>query len=102
MRYSIKYMDSALDDMAAIKEYLCRYYQSTWPKVAENIEHHIGYLQEIPHGFPLFPGSETYRKLVAGDYIVLYKVVEESLAVQVHAIWHGKMNIREHLRSLTG
>ncbi|MCL2857425.1 MAG: type II toxin-antitoxin system RelE/ParE family toxin [Oscillospiraceae bacterium] len=100
MRYDIKYMDSALVDMAVIKEYLPQYHESTWVKVARDVEHHIGFLRDIPHGFPLFPGSDSYRKLVAGDYIVLYKVVEESLTVQVHAIWHREMNILEHIRQL--
>ena len=100
MRYEIKYMDSALLDMALIKEYLSWYNAPAWPKAAENIERHIGFLREIPYGFPLYPGSEAYRKLVAEDYIMLYKVVEESLTVQVHAIWHGKMNILEHIRQL--
>ena len=74
MGYEIKYMDSSLADMVIIKEY--------------------------PYGFPLYPGSETYRKLVAGDYIVLYRVIEEKRIVEVHAIWHGKMNILEHIKNL--
>jgi mRNA-degrading endonuclease RelE of RelBE toxin-antitoxin system len=93
-------MDSSLLDMAVIKEYQSQYYENTWIKTAGEIEHHIGFLKEIPYGFPLYPGSETYRKLTAGDYIVLYKVIEEKHIVEVHAIWHGKMNIIELVKSL--
>ena len=99
MEYVVKYMDSALIDMIAIKEYLSQFYESTWLKVAEEIERHISFLQEIPYGFPTYPGSDTYRKLAAGDYIVLYKVIEQSHIVEVHAIWHGKMNIFEHIKN---
>jgi plasmid stabilization system protein ParE len=95
MGYEIKYMDSSLADMVIIKEYLSQFYESTWLKTAGKIECHIRFLQEIPYGFPLYPGSETYRKLVAGEYIVLYKINEEKHIVEVHAIWHGKMNIFE-------
>ena len=100
MRYELKYMDSALIDMAIIKEYLSLYYESTWFKVAREIEYHIGFLREIPFGFPLYDGSETYRKLVAGDYIVFYKVIEQNHIVEIHTIWHGKTNILEHFKSL--
>ena len=100
MGYRIEYMDSALIDMAVIKEFLSQYYESTWRNTAGNIERHIGFLQEIPYGFPLYPGSDTYRKLVAGDYIVLFKIIEQSSIVEIHAIWHGKMSILEHLKNL--
>ena len=99
-QYEIKYMDSSLADMIIIKEYLSQYYDSTWSKAAEEIMHHITFLKEIPYAFPLYPGSEAYRKLVAGDYLVLYKVFEENHTVEVHAIWHGKMNILEHIKKL--
>ena len=100
MGYEIKYMDSSLADMAVIKEYLSGFYESAWIKTAEEIEHHVGFLQEIPYGFPLYPGSETYRKLAAGDYIVLYRIIKEKHIVEVHAIWHGKMNILDHIKNL--
>jgi plasmid stabilization system protein ParE len=100
MGYEIKYMDSSLADMVIIKEYLSQFYESTWLKTAGEIEYHVGFLQEIPYGFPLYPGSETYRKLVAGDYIVLYRIIEEKHIVEVHAIWHGSMNILEHMKNL--
>jgi len=100
MRYRIKYMDSSLIDMAVIKKYLSQYYESTWLKVAGEIEYHTGFLREIPYGFPLYPGSGTYRKLVAGDYIVLYKIIEQNHIVEIHAIWHSKMNILEHIKNL--
>jgi len=102
MQYKIKYMDSSLSDMATIKEYVSKFYESTWLKTVEEIEDHIGYLSEIPYGFPLYPGSETHRKLVAGHYIVLYKVIEEDHIVEIHAIWHGKMNILEYIKNLPG
>ncbi|MCL2426768.1 MAG: type II toxin-antitoxin system RelE/ParE family toxin [Oscillospiraceae bacterium] len=100
MQYEIKYMDSSLADMVIIKEYLSNYYDSTWSNTAEEIMRHIAFLKEIPHAFPFYPESETYRKLVAGDYLVLYKVFEENHTVEVHAIWHGKMNILEHITKL--
>ena len=100
MGYEIKYMDSSLADMVIIKEYLSQFYESTWLKTAEKIEYHVGFLQEIPYGFPLYPGNETYRKLVAGDYIVLYRINEKKHIVEVHAIWHGSMNIINHIKNL--
>ena len=100
MRYAIKYMDSSLIDMAAIKEYLSQYSESAWLKAAGEIERHIGFLQEIPYAFPLYYGSDTYRKLVAGDYIVLYKIIGQDHIAEVHAIWHGRMNIFEHIKNL--
>ena len=100
MGYRIKYIDKSLVDMAAIKEFMSQYYESTWAEVAGNIERHIGFLRDIPHGFPLYPGSDTYRKLVSGDYAVLYKVFEQNQVVEIHAIWHGKMNVHEHIKML--
>ena len=100
MEYDIQYMDSVFDDLAVIKRYLSQFYEFTWPKTASEIEHHIAFLREIPRGFPLYPGSETYHKLVAGDYIVLYKVFDERRVVEIHAIWHGKKNIAELIDTL--
>ena len=94
------YIDSSLADMMIIKEYLSQFYESTWLKTASVIEHHVGFLQEVLYAFPLYPNSETYRKLVAGDYIVLYRIIEDKHIVEVHAIWHGRMNILEHITNL--
>jgi len=100
MEYRLKYMDSVLSDMALIKEYLSQFHESTWLKTVSEIEHHIGFLREIPYGFPLYPGNGAYRKLTAGDYIVLYKIIDEKHMVEIHAIWHGKMNIFELIKNM--
>ena len=100
MHYKIIYMDSALYDMANIKKYLSQFYESSWNKVMSAIEYRVRFLNDMPHSFPLYPGSAVYRKLVVGNYIVLYRVIEESHIVEVHAIWHGKVNIIEHIENL--
>jgi plasmid stabilization system protein ParE len=93
-------MDSSLEDMASIKKYLSQFYESTWPKTSIEIKGHIKHLEETPFAFPLYAGSKAYRKLVAGNYIVLYRIIEENHVVEIHAIWHGRMNIQKHIKYL--
>ncbi len=100
MRYDIKYMDSSLGDMASIKKYLSQFYSSTWTKAHTDIKRHISFLEKNPHGFPFYQDSGIYRKLVAGNYIVLYKINDEENKVEVHAVWHGSMNIEQHIKNL--
>ncbi|MCL2222764.1 MAG: type II toxin-antitoxin system RelE/ParE family toxin [Oscillospiraceae bacterium] len=100
MRYKIKYMDSSLYDMANIKEYLSQFYASSWVKVMSAIEHRAELLKDMPYSFPLYPGNAIYRKLVVGNYIVLYRIIEKDHIVEIHAIWHGSVNIVEHIENL--
>ena len=95
MSYRVKYMDSTLSDMATIKEYLSQFYASTWQKVAEEIKKSAKILEALPYSFPFYNDSEEYRMIVVGNYIVLYKIIEDTNVVEIHAIWHGSMNIAE-------
>jgi plasmid stabilization system protein ParE len=54
-------------------------------------------LKTHPYSCPVYEDVPDYRKLVVGDYLVFYIVNEDAKIVEIHRIFHGSRDIRQHL-----
>ena len=97
MSHRIKYMPRAKADLTRIGVYLSQYYRSTAKKFFTLLTEKIKRLKEFPYSCPIYEDAPNFRKLVVSDYIVLYKVIEDTKTVEVHRIFHGSQDISRHL-----
>ena len=93
-KHKIIYLDSAFFDLAEIRTYLDEYSLTAWSKLIDKLEKQTKGLEDFP-----FSGVKyrTYRRLVCDDYLVFYKVNEDSRTVEIHRILHGSRDIARHL-----
>ena len=86
MSYEIQYLPLAEQDLEDIAFYLSQFYPSTLKKFMNMLEKHISNLQDMPH-----MGTQygDYHKLVALDYLVFYKILEEQNLIKIYRVLHG-------------
>ena len=96
--YDVQFMDMAYEDYDAIYEYLSQFYPSTPEKFLAELEKSTATLEHSPYAFEVYAPVPQYRRMVVQNYLVFYKVFEESRKVEIHRILHGARNIQSILR----
>jgi len=97
MNYKIKYLPETIADRDAIKDYLSQYYVSTVKKFFKLLKEKTALLTRFPYSCPAYEDDPDYRVLIVGDYLVFYMVNEDEKIVEIHRIFHGSRDIKQHL-----
>ena len=97
MKYRIKYLPDTVTDREEIKTYLSQFYGSTVKKFIVSLRKKTSQLKSFPYSCPVYELDTDYRKLVVGDYLVLYMVNEDAKTVEIHRIFHESQNIKQLL-----
>jgi len=97
MKYGIKYLPVFMKDRDVIKTHLSRFYAGTEKRFFTLLRKKIKRLRDHPHICPVYEIDIDYRKLVVGQYIVLYTVYESSTIVEIHRMLPGSWDILNHL-----
>jgi len=97
MKYGIKYLPTFPADRDVIKAHLSQFYAGTEKRFFTLLRKKIKRLRDFPHMCPVYEIDTDYRKLVAGQYIVLYKVDESSAIVEIHRMLPASWDILNHL-----
>ena len=97
MRYQIRFLPETAKDLKEIKNYLTQYSEGAAKKLFGLLRKKIARLKDFPHSCPAYEDDRDYRVLVVGDYLVFYMVNEKTKVVEIHRIFHGLRDIRQHL-----
>ena len=97
MRYALEYIKSARIDVAEIQGTLSQFYPSTPLKFLKALKENVELLSENPLIYPIYEWNSAYRKMPLRDYLVFYKVIEETQTIEIHRILYGKRNIKDLL-----
>ena len=100
MAYDVKLLWLAENDIDEICRYLSQLYTGTPGKFLDALEKDFENISLNPHMYPKYKYNKEYRKIVANDYLVFYKIDEENNLVRVFRILHGKQNISTILEKL--
>ena len=99
MKYQVKYLPDTVTDREEIRKYLAQFYKNTAKTFFALLRKKISYLKDFPYSCPTYEYDIDYRKLVVGDYLVFYMVDEDSKTVEIHRIFHGTQDIKQHLNN---
>ena len=97
MRYAIKYLPTFSSDRDAIRVHLSQYYAGTEKRFFTLLRKKISRLRDFPAMCPIYEIDPVYRKLVVGQYIVLYTLDESRAIIEIHRILPGSWDILKHL-----
>lgn len=93
-RYNTIITNSAYDDLDKITDYLVAKSQSAAARIYTEIIDSYNRLKDFPLSGNCLDDDalikEGYRKLVCGDYISVYRLVEDT--VVIYHIFHGAQN----------
>ncbi len=99
-KYRIDFLPDAELDLQAIDEHLSQFSESAPAKFFEELTRILDILRNMPYAFVEYPDNVKYRRAFVFDYLLFYKIIEETHVIQIHAIWHGAMDIRQHIKNL--
>jgi len=95
VRYSVKFMDSAVKDYNDIVEYLSQFYPSTPKNFLNELDVRVEQLKDFPYSYPVFRPIPRYRRAIVMKYVLFYKVFDNRGIVEIHRIIHTAQNIPE-------
>jgi len=97
MKYRAKYLITAKQDREAIKKYRDQYSLTATGRLFSKIKSKVELAKENPYAYPAYERRPQFRRIVAGDYLVFYKVNEKEKTIEVHHILHGMVDIVQYL-----
>ena len=97
MKYKIKYLIIARDDLKGVRSYLSRFYPSTASNFMKDLREQVNLLKDTPLMCEEYHDDPYYRRMVAGDYLVFYHVDDGNRIVEIHRVLHGSRDIKQYI-----
>ena len=97
MKFKTSFSPHSKKDKVEIKSYLSRFYPTTPKRFTTALKKHVSNLKENPYMYPVYPENPDYRRMVVGNYIVLYKIFEELKKIEISRILRASWDLPKHL-----
>ena len=89
MDYKVIYSPNAISDLAEIVRFVAQDDPQAALKLGEQLADDADSLARLPCRFPKFRRRANVRKLVTGQYLILYRIVQTAKVVEILRFWHG-------------
>lgn len=97
MRYDIRYLQPAYDDLDSIASYLTQFYPGTLSRFFLKLECQVASLQNHPELNQIYDDDPYYRCMPISDYLVFCFVDHNKKNVDIHRILRDSWNIEHYL-----
>ena len=97
MKYTIKFLQIARDDLREVRTYLSQFYPSTAGNFLTELRKQVDRLKDMPLMCEQYHDEPYYRKLMVGDYLVFYHVNDENRMIEIHRVLHGSRDIKRYI-----
>ena len=97
MTYKIVYTAYAERDILEIADHLSDHSLPAAERFLRTVKDKNECLADMPLMYPKIEDYHEYRKMVAGNYIVLYEVNEQTKAVVILRVVHGKRDCQDNM-----
>lgn len=97
MSYKVQYLPLAVQDLEHAASYLMSFYPGTASKVLVKLETQLSRLSDNPFLYEVYAENPEFRRIVASDYLVFYKVNEDAKTVDIYRILRGSWDVKRFL-----
>ena len=97
MKYTVRFSPFAKEDKKEIKTYLSKFYPRTPQRFTVLLKKHITYLKDNPYVYSEYPENMNYRRMLVGNYVVLYKINDAEKQVDVYRILRASWDLLKYL-----
>ena len=97
MKYSIKYLEIARNDLKEVRGYLSRFYPGTTRSFLTDLRKQVNFLKDNPLMYEEYHDDAFYRRMPVGDYLLFYHVDDKKRIVEIHRVLHGSRDIRQYI-----
>lgn len=98
MRFEVRYLPLAVQDLERMTEYLLRFYPDTAGRTLQEMEQKLDLLAEMPEMCEVYAPNPFYRRMIAGKYLVFYHVNERQRTIDVYRVLRGAWDIEKQFR----
>ena len=89
MDYKVIYSPNAISDLAEIVRFVTQDDPQAALRLGKQLADDADSLARLPYRFPKFHRRANVRKLVTGQYLILYRIVQTEKVVEILRFWHG-------------
>jgi plasmid stabilization system protein ParE len=93
----MEYISTFYAEVSLIADYLAEYPQKA-ARIFAKIDKTLLNLEDMPELYPIYRYAPSYRFFTVEDYLLLYKVKHQDKIVEVHHLFHGRMDILARLK----
>jgi len=97
MKYTVKFLQIARDDLTEVRAYLSQFYPGTAGRFLTELRKQVELLKTNPLICEQYHDDPFYRSMVVGDYLVFYHVDDGNGIVEIHRILHGSRDIKRYI-----
>lgn len=97
MRFEIRYLPLAVQDLEQMTDYLLRFYPDTAGRTLREIEQKLAMLAEMPEMYEVYALRPFYRRMIAGNYVVFYHVNEWQHTIDIYRVLRGSWDVEDLL-----
>lgn len=98
MRFEVRYLPLAVQDLEQMTEYLLHFYPDTASRTLQEMEKKLALLAEMPEMCEVYTPNPFYRRMVAGKHLVFYHVNERQRTIDVYRVLRGTWDIEKQFR----
>ena len=89
MDYKVIYSPNAISDLAEIVRFVAQDDPQAALRLGKQLADNADSLARLPYRFQKFRRRAHVRKLVTGQYLILYRIVQTAKVVEILRFWHG-------------
>ena len=89
MDYKVIYSPTAISDLAEVVGFVAQDDPQAALRLGKQLADDADSLAHLPYRFPKFRRRANVRKLVTGQYLILYRIVQAAKVVEILRFWHG-------------
>ena len=94
MAYSVKILKRATNDLDEILNNMATQYPGTASRFINDLERVLANIAENPKLYQVYSSNPQYHRAIISDYLLFYRIFEESKNVRVYRVLHGKRDIK--------
>jgi toxin ParE1/3/4 len=89
MDYKVIYSPTAIGDLAEIVRFVAQDDPQAALRLGKQLADDADSLARLPYRFPKVRRRANIRRLVTGQYLILYRIVQTAKIVEIPRFWHG-------------
>ncbi|MCL1820611.1 MAG: type II toxin-antitoxin system RelE/ParE family toxin [Oscillospiraceae bacterium] len=97
MDYNIIFLERAENDLDEVLSYKSKFYAGTADRFMDELEAVLNRISKNPRVYQVYVYDGSYRRAVVMDYLLFYRICDDSHTVKIYRVLHGKRDIKECL-----
>ena len=93
-----KLLKLAERDVEDILEHKAMYYPGTTGRFIDDMEKVLDNISQYPLMYPVYENNPRYRRATINEYLLFYRVFNDSRNVRVYRILHSKRDLTKFIK----